>query len=101
MLGKQVYALMSLSYPNAARNLLDLTFGRRHPVLPITPFRLLDLPAKLRVEIFSFITPPSHAHEIKVSKNGKDAMTVFLRKALPVALLRTCKLIKREATPTL
>jgi hypothetical protein len=62
------------------------------------PFRLLDLPAELRVMVYERVTPTTHQHVLAgPGPNGDPSYSVLVRQGLPTALLQTCRQIEHEA----
>jgi hypothetical protein len=69
----------------------------------MSTFRLLDLPTELRLLIYEHITPTAQQRSFQLSPQGFifPSPATLTTRYLPVALLRTSKLIHREAGPIL
>jgi hypothetical protein len=74
------------------------------------PFRFLDLPCELRCMVYEKIVIETKCHTLEQQESGcsgdvwplvpnvTNSPVKLIRKSLPVALLRTCRLINNEAT---
>jgi hypothetical protein len=80
--------------------------------MTIEPFRFLDLPPELRLMVYEYISIEKHRHVLTRAESGlsndkwpstfpSQSTITLIRPSLPVALLRTCHVIKNEATPIL
>ncbi|CAK3969518.1 Hypothetical predicted protein [Lecanosticta acicola] len=69
------------------------------------PFRFLDLPPELRMRVYPYLLEEDRGISIRHSKTTKLKAraigTYWTPLNMPVALLATCKIINKEATPVL
>jgi hypothetical protein len=63
-------------------------------------FRLLDLPAEVRLMVYEHISISEHLYAVvsNAAMGGSSTVTL-VQHSLPVSLLSTCRLIQCEATP--
>jgi hypothetical protein len=78
---------------------------------PLKPFRFLDLPLELRFIVYAQLDIVTRSHVLDKTNaqdctqwkvtDSTDPSITLTRKALPVAILATCRLIQEEATQVL